>query len=90
MPLSKDDVKYFGPLLPELCEAHLVKDSEGWYVMPPSHLKYTYLMNFERYHTDPKFLPYPSRNISIRPPVLIISYFSLTISQVPRKKRSTL
>ena len=30
MPLSLDDEKYFGPLFKEVCEARLIKDSEGW------------------------------------------------------------
>ncbi|RDB21503.1 ATP-dependent helicase hrq1 [Hypsizygus marmoreus] len=48
MPLADEDEQYFGPLMKEVCETHLMQDNEGWY------------------HTHPKFLPYPSRHISIR------------------------
>lgn len=30
MPISLGDCKYFGPLLKDVCETRLVKDSEGW------------------------------------------------------------
>jgi hypothetical protein len=32
MPLSSDDVDWFGPLTTALCEAKLVRDEEGWCV----------------------------------------------------------
>lgn len=30
MPLSEEDVVYFGPLLLDICETRLLKDNEGW------------------------------------------------------------
>ena len=36
MPLTMEDEKYFGPLFKEICEACLVKDSDGWYYFSPS------------------------------------------------------
>ncbi|KAI0336366.1 DEAD/H helicase [Cubamyces sp. BRFM 1775] len=48
MPLMDEDEAYFGPLMKEICETRLLKDTEGWY------------------HTNPKYLPYPSRHVSIR------------------------
>ena len=30
MPVSLEDEVYFGPLMRELCETRLVKDSDGW------------------------------------------------------------
>ena len=32
MPLSSDDVHWFGPLTTTLCETKLVRDKEGWCV----------------------------------------------------------
>jgi DEAD/DEAH box helicase domain-containing protein len=32
MPVSSEDAEYFGPQFQELCDAHLVKDKDGWYV----------------------------------------------------------
>lgn len=33
MPLSSDDVQWFGPLTTTLCETKLVRDQEGWCVI---------------------------------------------------------
>ena len=67
MPISPQDECYFGPLMRELCDAQLMKDKDGWWEsalclgLPSSFMSFAY-----RYHTHPKFLPYPSMHISIR------------------------
>ncbi|KAJ7074318.1 DEAD H helicase [Mycena amicta] len=48
MPICDADSSFFGPLMKELCQAHLRLDNEGWY------------------HTHAKFLPFPSKFVSIR------------------------
>jgi DEAD/DEAH box helicase domain-containing protein len=30
MPLSIEDEQYFGPSMREVCDAHLIKDKDGW------------------------------------------------------------
>ncbi|KAG2149330.1 DEAD H helicase [Suillus clintonianus] len=40
MPLSKDDVIYFGASLAELCDSKLRKDKDGWYHPHPKFLPY--------------------------------------------------
>ncbi|KAG1730617.1 DEAD H helicase [Suillus lakei] len=40
MPLSKDDVVYFGASLGELCDSKLRKDKDGWYHPHPKFLPY--------------------------------------------------
>ncbi|KAI0928397.1 hypothetical protein AcW1_005652 [Taiwanofungus camphoratus] len=40
MPLTLEDEKYFGPLMKELCEAHLIKDKDGWYHTHPKFLPF--------------------------------------------------
>jgi DEAD/DEAH box helicase domain-containing protein len=32
MPLCRDDDKYFGPLMVEVCEEKLIKDEDAWFV----------------------------------------------------------
>ena len=66
MPLSAGDAEYFGPLTKELCETRLSKDKDGWYgftiyfwARMPDPLS-------TRYHTNPKFLPFPARHIALR------------------------
>ncbi|KAF9456135.1 P-loop containing nucleoside triphosphate hydrolase protein [Collybia nuda] len=48
MPLSIEDHQYFGPLMKDICDVHLIRDKDGWY------------------HPHPKFLPFPSKHVSIR------------------------
>ncbi|KAG1819521.1 DEAD H helicase [Suillus subaureus] len=40
MPLSKDDIFYFGASLGELCDSKLRKDKDGWYHPHPKFLPY--------------------------------------------------
>ncbi|KAF8630367.1 hypothetical protein AX15_002931 [Amanita polypyramis BW_CC] len=40
MPLSADDILYFGPQLLEICQAKLIKDRDGWYHPHSSYLPY--------------------------------------------------
>lgn len=49
----------------EICNAQLKKDEDNWYKyrrisFHPSH------SSFDRYHPNPKFLPFPSQHVSIR------------------------
>jgi DEAD/DEAH box helicase domain-containing protein len=36
MPICKEDEKYFGPLMHEICEKKLLKDKDGWCVISNS------------------------------------------------------
>ncbi|KAG5651282.1 hypothetical protein H0H81_009225 [Sphagnurus paluster] len=40
MPLSLEDEKYFGTLFQEVCETHLMKDTDGWYHTHPNFLPF--------------------------------------------------
>ncbi|KAF8636516.1 hypothetical protein AX17_003329 [Amanita inopinata Kibby_2008] len=40
MPLSTDDIHFFGPQLPEICQTKLIKDEDGWYHPHSSYLPY--------------------------------------------------
>ncbi|KIL69576.1 hypothetical protein M378DRAFT_184005 [Amanita muscaria Koide BX008] len=40
MPLSLDDVQFFGPRLREICLSKLIQDEEGWYHPHPTCLPY--------------------------------------------------
>jgi DEAD/DEAH box helicase domain-containing protein len=66
MPLSLDDEIYFGPLTRELCETRLIKDKDGWSVIPVFLVIERKQFVSNRYHTHPKFLPFPSRYVAIR------------------------
>lgn len=71
MPIhATHDKAYFGPSFKEICESRLKKDVEGWYVLllisSWTSLKRNLVAYSGRYHTNPAFLPYPSKYISIR------------------------
>lgn len=65
MPITKEDSAYFGPGMCALCDIRLLKDKEGWQAIffhsaeEPANL-------YIRYHPNPKFLPFPSKHVSIR------------------------
>ncbi|KAF8721902.1 hypothetical protein AX14_010114 [Amanita brunnescens Koide BX004] len=40
MPLSLDDMEFFGPQLHDICNAKLVMDEDGWYHPHPGYLPY--------------------------------------------------
>ncbi|KAI6151016.1 hypothetical protein BKA82DRAFT_4122865 [Pisolithus tinctorius] len=40
LPVSKDDVVFFGPLLSEICDKKLIRDEDGWYHTHPKYLPY--------------------------------------------------
>ncbi|KAF8350877.1 P-loop containing nucleoside triphosphate hydrolase protein [Amanita rubescens] len=40
MPLSQDDMEFFGPQLQDICNAKLRKDEDGWYHTHPNYLPY--------------------------------------------------
>ncbi|KAL4065341.1 P-loop containing nucleoside triphosphate hydrolase protein [Scleroderma citrinum] len=40
LPLSKSDITFFGPSLPEICDKKLTHDADGWYHTHPKYLPY--------------------------------------------------